>query len=231
MKVGCYCRVSTDKDAQLDSLDNQVEFFTSLCQERGYELYRIYADEGISGRQTMKRKEFLKMMSDARAKKIDAILVKDVSRLARNTVDFLVTIRELKDLGVNVYFVTYGMDIKDSDETYLTMLAAIAQDESAKLSVRVKMAKDLSAKKGRVPNFVFGYDRLDRYTLVPNSVEAQVVREIFDMYVNKGMGVLKIAQELNRRGVKTKKNKQEWSGVVVRQILQNQIYIGVRYKA
>lgn len=99
MRVACYCRVSTNKDEQLDSLENQVEFFSDLCREKGYELYRIYADEGISGRSTLKRKEFLRMMEDARAGKFSAILVKDVSRLARNTVDFLVTIRELKSLG------------------------------------------------------------------------------------------------------------------------------------
>jgi len=226
MRVACYCRVSTNKDEQLDSLENQVEFFSDLCREKGYELYRIYADEGISGRSTLKRKEFLRMMEDARAGKFSAILVKDVSRLARNTVDFLVTIRELKSLGVNVFFVTYGMDIKDCDETYLTMLAALAQDESARLSARVKMGKNVSARKGRVPNFVFGYDRADKYTLVPNPAEAKIVREIFDMYVNRGMGVLRIAQELNRRGIKTKKDRHQWSGVVVKQILQNQLYIG-----
>ncbi|HCS72614.1 MAG TPA: recombinase family protein, partial [Clostridiales bacterium] len=228
MIVACYCRVSTEKDQQLDSLDNQIEYFKDICKNRNYELYKIYPDEGISGKQLSKRPEFLKMMRDARARKFGAILVKDVSRFARNTVDFLLSIRELKAMDINVFFVSYGMDIINADENYLTMMASNAQAESANLSVRVKWGKRQNALRGNiaVPNFVFGYDRIDKHTLEPNAEETATVRDIYDMYVNQNMGTTRIAGELNARGIKTKKLHTKWTATTVGQIIKNPIYIG-----
>ena len=92
MKIAAYCRVSTEKEAQIDSLEKQIEFFNEFTQKNGYELYKLYADEGISGKQIKNRKQFLAMMKDAKAKKFERVIVKDVSRFARNTVDLLQSI-------------------------------------------------------------------------------------------------------------------------------------------
>ena len=227
MKVACYCRVSTAKEEQLDSMSKQEEFFEHFAIQKGYELHKIYADEGISGKQLKNRVQFLKMIDDAKLRKFDSILVKDVSRFSRNTVDFLVMIRELKDLGINIYFISQGMNVQECNEAYLTILAALAQDESERLSYRVKFGKNITAKKGRVPNFVFGYDRVDNYTLIPNEEEKEIVEKIFDLYVNDGFGAARIAEYLNKANVRTKKNKQVgWTQKTVTDILRNEIYIG-----
>ena len=99
MKIAAYCRVSTEKEAQIDSLEKQIEFFNDFTKKNGYELYKLYADEGISGKQIKNRKQFLAMMKDAKSKKFERVVVKDVSRFARNTVDLLQSIRELKSYG------------------------------------------------------------------------------------------------------------------------------------
>jgi site-specific DNA recombinase len=226
LKVACYCRVSTEKEGQLDSLEKQVLFFRELVEQRNYELFNLYTDEGISGRQMKKRPQFMKMMADARTCKFDAILVKDISRFARNTLDFLTCIRELKSIGINIYFININMDIEECSEFMLTILASMAQEESKNLSARVKFGKKINAAKGRVPNFVFGYNRIDAFLLEINEIEAQTVRDIFNMYVNKGYGEAVIANELNNKKILTKKNRTKWSQKTVGDILQNQIYIG-----
>ena len=108
MKIAAYCRVSTEKEAQIDSLEKQIEFFNEFTQKNGYELYKLYADEGISGKQIKNRKQFQQMMKDAKAKKFERVVVKDVSRFARNTVDLLQSIRELKSYGIQVDFLNNG---------------------------------------------------------------------------------------------------------------------------
>lgn len=227
MRMACYCRVSTEKEDQLNSLQHQADFFKQLAKNNNYKIYKIYADEGISGKQLKNRKEFLKMIADAEKKKFEIIYVKDVSRFARNTEDFLHSIRKIKSFGLNVYFVNHNMDIQEGSEFFLTILAAAAQEESSKLSSSIKFGKNITAKRGRVPNFVFGYDRIDKYTLKPNLYESEIVKEIFDLYVNKEYGMSKIASHLNDKGVITKRQKKaKWSQTVVGQILRNRIYIG-----
>lgn len=227
MDVACYCRVSTDKDAQLDSLSKQIEYFEKFTKEKGHNLIKIYADEGIKGTQLKKRDQFNQMMKDAEQKMFKMIYVKDVSRFARNTVDFLQSIRRIKSLGIEIYFISNSLGIQEGSEMYLGMLAMMAQEESANLSKKVKFGKDVTAKKGRVPNFVFGYDKIDNYTLVPNPKEKEVVEKIFDLFVNEGYGTARIAGWLNNNGIKTKKNKvNSWYQVTVIQILRNEIYIG-----
>jgi site-specific DNA recombinase len=226
-KIGAvYCRVSTEKESQASSMDNQREFFEKLFEREDIILYKIYADEGISGTKLKQRKQFNALIKDAKAKKFDRIYVKDVSRFSRNTLDFLNVYRDLKSHGARMFFVTNSFDSEEASEFMITMIAAMAQEESAKVSERIKFAKNLSAEKGRVPNFVYGYDRVDRYTLQINSQERKVVETIFDLYINQGLGQLKIAQELNSLGVKTKKENKNWQSSVVGQLLKNQIYIG-----
>ena len=228
MKIAAYCRVSTEKEAQIDSLEKQIEFFNEFTQKNGYELYKLYADEGISGKQIKNRKQFQQMMKDAKAKKFERVVVKDVSRFARNTVDLLQSIRELKSYGIQVDFLNNGEVMEGGSEFILTILGAMAQQESANMSKRVKFGKDITAKKGRVPNLVFGYDKIpgEKYTLKINEEEAKIVKEIFESYVYKGTGTTKIAWELNDRGIRTKKTKSKWVQTSIVRMLKNPIYTG-----
>ena len=228
MKIAAYCRVSTEKEAQIDSLEKQIEFFNEFTKKNGYELYKLYADEGISGKQIKHRKQFQQMMIDAKAKKFDKVVVKDVSRFARNTVDLLQSVRELKSYGVQVDFLNNGEVMEGGSEFILTILGAMAQQESANMSKRVKFGKDITAKKGRVPNLVFGYDKIpdERYTLKINEEEAKIVKEIFESYVYKGIGTTKIAWDLNDRGIRTKKTKSKWVQTSIVRMLKNPIYTG-----
>lgn len=228
MKIAAYCRVSTEKEAQIDSLEKQIEFFNEFTRKNGYELYKLYADEGISGKQIKHRKQFQQMMIDAKAKKFDKVVVKDVSRFARNTVDLLQSVRELKSYGVQVDFLNNGEVMEGGSEFILTILGAMAQQESANMSKRVKFGKDITAKKGRVPNLVFGYDKIpdERYTLKINEEEAKIVKEIFESYVYKGIGTTKIAWNLNDRGIRTKKTKSKWVQTSIVRMLKNPIYTG-----
>ena len=228
MKIAAYCRVSTEKEAQIDSLEKQIEFFNEFIKKNGYELYKLYADEGISGKQIKHRKQFQQMMINAKAKKFGKVVVKDVSRFARNTVDLLQSIRELKSYGVQVDFLNNGEVMEGGSEFILTILGAMAQQESANMSKRVKFGKDITAKKGRVPNLVFGYDKIpdERYTLKINEEEAKIVKEIFESYVYKGIGTTKIACNLNDRGIRTKKTKSKWVQTSIVRMLKNPIYTG-----
>ncbi len=225
MRIAAYCRVSTEKEEQLDSLTHQKEFFEQYAAKNGCDLVEIYADEGISGTSLKKRDAFLRLLSDAEAGRFDLVVVKDVSRLARNTVDFLQSIRALKRLGVATRFLTANMDSLGESEFVLTLFGAMAQEESANLSKRVKFGKELTAQKGRVPQRIFGYDRLDNYHLAINLREAQVVREIFRLYLEEGLGCRTISRRLNDQGCRTKYDCL-WNPRAVGRILQNSIYCG-----
>ena len=228
LKIVAYCRVSTEKEQQLDSLDNQKEFFQEFARQNDYELVNIYADEGITGRQTRKRDEFNRMMRDARKGMFDMLVVKDVTRFARNTVDLLTSVRELKSMNIEVQFISNSYKALGNSEFILTVYGAIAQEESAGLSKKVKFGKNITAKKGRVPNIVFGYNKLEKekYNLEINEEEAKIVREMFDMYVNKRYGVTKIARILNDRGIRTKRDQSYFCGTAVSRTLKHKIYIG-----
>lgn len=225
-RVAAYCRVSTDKDDQLLSLQTQKEFFEQYAIKNNLELVRLYADEGISGTKLKNRKDFNQMMKDAERGMFDKVFVKDVSRLSRNVVDFLQSIRRLKALNIECLFITSNMSLNDGELT-LTILAAVAQEESANLSKRVKFGKKKNAEKGRVPNLVYGYDKSvgENFTLDKNTFEAEVVKRIFDMYISLGFGTNKIAQILNGEGITTKRGCKWTQNSIVR-ILSNQLYIG-----
>lgn len=225
MRIAAYCRVSTDKEEQKDSLTHQKEFFSEYAKKNGYDLFRLYADEGISGTSLKKRVEFQRLMQDARMGLFEMVVVKDISRVARNTVDFLQSIRVLKSIGVNVVFITANMTSLGDSEFTLTIFGAMAQEESGNLSKRVKWGKKINAKKGRVPQRIYGYDRLDNFTLQINPVEAKVVRKIFYLYLNAGLGCRGISLALNADDAKTKYGC-EWNPRSVRRILTNPIYCG-----
>jgi hypothetical protein len=153
------------------------------------------------------------------------VVVKDISRLARNTVDFLTSIRELKSLGINVLFVNANMDSLGESEFVLAVFAAMAQEESANLSKRVKFGKKINAQKGRVPQRIYGYDRIDNFTLRINYSEAQIVQEIYNLYLDDGLGYRTICIALNNEGRKTKYGGA-WEPKAVKRILTNPIYCG-----
>lgn len=227
MNIAAYCRVSTDKEDQLNSLETQKKFFEEFAMKNGHNLARVYADEGISGTKTKNRKEFLRLMRDARQKAFDMIIVKDISRFARNTVDLLQNVRELKALGIETTFLTANMSVLGQSEFVLTVFGALAQEESANISKRVKFGKKENAKRGKVPNIVYGYNKApkDYFHLSINEHEAEIVREIYHMYLTKGYGAAKIANILNERGELTKR-KCRFSQNAICRILTNPIYTG-----
>ena len=183
LRMAAYCRVSTEKDEQTASLKAQQEFFTEFAAKNDCQLIKLYTDEGKSGTKFKNRFAFQAMMEDAKRGIFDCVYVKDVSRLSRNVVDFLQSVRSLKALGVDCRFITSNMSLSDGELT-LTILAAVAQEESANLSKRVKFGKKKNAENGKVPNFVFGYDKTDGdfFHLTINTAEAQIVKQIFHLY-------------------------------------------------
>ena len=227
MNIAAYCRVSTDKSDQLNSLEAQKKFFTEYTEKNGHNLVRLYADEGISGTKIKNRKEFLRLMRDAQHGLFDMVVVKDISRFARNTVDLLQSIRTLKALGIETTFLTANMTVLGQSEFVLTIFGALAQEESANTSKRVKFGKKMNAEKGRVPNIVYGYDKTigDYFNLAINEEEAKIICQIYNWYLNEGYGAAKIANMLNERGLKTKRNCA-WSQNAVCRILTNELYTG-----
>ena len=227
MNIAAYCRVSTEKEDQLNSLEAQKSFFKEYTDRSGDKLVRLYADEGLSGTKIKNRKQFLKMMTDAENGLFDRLVVKDISRFARNTVDLLQNIRRLKSLGIETQFLTANMTSMGNSEFVLTVFGALAQEESANTSKRVKFGKKINAEKGRVPNIVFGYDKTpgDYFNLSINKDESDIIRRIFMWYLNEGFGTAKIASMLNARGIKTKRGC-DWSQNAVCRILENELYTG-----
>ena len=225
MNIAAYCRVSTDKEEQLESLRHQKEFFTEYARRNGHTLARLYADEGISGTSLKKREAFRQLLRDAETGLFEQVVVKDVSRFARNTVDALQSVRRLRSLGIGTVFINGSMSSIGDGEFALTLFSAMAQEESHNLSKRVKFGKRINARKGRVPPRVFGYDKVDNFTLSINDAEARIVRRIFSLYLDRGLGCRSISMELNRSGDRTKLGG-EWDARGVRRILTNPLYCG-----
>ena len=226
-KVAAYCRVSTDSKDQLNSYRTQIGYYTNfIAQHPGWELVDIYADEGITGTSLEKRDEFKRMLADCRAGKIQRILVKSVSRFARNTLELIETTRELKDLGVVVVFEEQGIDTAQMlGEMQLTLLAMAAQEESTSISknMRWSIQKRMDAGTYLGNTAPYGY-RLEDGQLKIEETEAAVVRRIFEMRLS-GMGQVAITQELNRKRIQPRDGKP-WTVYRVRYILSNERYIG-----
>ena len=226
MKIAAYCRVSTDKKEQQESLQHQKEFFTEYARRNGHILVRLYADEGISGTSLKKREEFRLLLEDARLGLFEVVVVKDVSRFARNTVDALQSVRTLKALGINTLFINANMTSIGDGEFALTLFSAMAQEESNNLSKRVKWGKRINAEKGRVPPRVFGYDKMDNFTLAINEEEARIVRKVFSLYIDRGLGCRSISMALNRDGDQTKLGNA-WDARGVKRLLSTPLYGGI----
>ena len=227
LRVAAYCRVSTDKDDQINSLISQRKYFADyISHHDDWVLSDVYYDEGISGTQTGKRAGFNAMIEEAMQGEIDLILTKEVCRFARNTVDTLSYTRKLKDNGVGVIFTIDNIDTRDSDgELRLTIMASIAQEESRKTSERVKWGQKRRMEQG----IVFGRDLIGYNVrngeLAINEEEVPVVRAIFHKYTNEGKGTHVIARELSEEGLRPKRVKL-WSATVILRALRNEKYVG-----
>ena len=226
-KVAAYCRVSTDSSDQLNSYRTQIGYYTNfIAQHPGWELADIYADEGITGTSLEKRDDFKRMLWDCRAGKIQRVLVKSVSRFARNTLELLETTRELKDLGVVVVFEEQGFDTSQMyGEMQLTLLAMAAQEESASISKNMRWSIQKRMETGSfVTNYApFGY-RLEGGILYPEPEEARVVKAIFTLFLS-GRGALSIAKELNADQIPTR-HGGKWGRSSVEYLLKNERYMG-----
>ena len=230
IRVAPYARVSTDDDDQINSLENQVCYYTDLVERQDdWILVDMYVDEGITGTNTKKRKDFKRLMDDAFAGKIDLILTKEVSRFARNTVDTLSYTRALKAVGVGVFFLNDNIDTRDDDgEFRLTIMASVAQEESRKTSSRVKWGMKRQMERGYVfINTIFGFE-VDKGKITINEEEAKIVRLIFNKFVYEGKGALTIAKELIDESIPVSKEKRmkRWSAIAVTRILKNEKYVG-----
>lgn len=204
LAVAYYARVSTEKDEQLNSLDNQRRFYEDYIRSNpNWTFAGGYVDEGISGTSVAKREQFLKMIEDAENGRFDLIVTKEISRFARNTLDSIGYTRALLRHGVGVFFQNDNINTFDKDaELRLTIMSSIAQDEVRKLSERTrfgfKRAQENSVLLGQ--NNLFGYNKVDgRLEIV--EPEAAIVREVFERYVAGGLGLRAIANDLDRRGI------------------------------
>lgn len=227
-RVCAYARVSTGSELQGESLENQITYYENLIKSNPeYEFVEVFADRGITGT-TDNRPEFQRMIELARAGKIDLIITKSISRFARNTAIMLETVRELKELNVEVRFEKENINTLSGDgELMLTILSSFAEEESKNISQNTKWAFRKKFQRGELvlnTKLFLGYDKDEFGELVVNREEARIVRRIFSDYL-AGKGVFTIAKELNDEGIPTIKGGK-WQESTILQILKNEKYKG-----
>lgn len=225
-RVAAYARVSTGKDAMLHSLSAQISYYTNLIQNRkDWELVGVYADEALTGTKA-DREKFQKLLTDCRNGKVDMIITKSISRFARNTVTLLETVRELKNIGVDVYFEEQNIHSASADgELMLTILASYAQEESLSASENQKWRVRQNFRNGKIMNVrsLFGY-KVKGDTLEIDPETAPVVREIYRRAIN-GESFGSIARDLNARGI-TGVYGGRWQTGRIAHLLENEKYCG-----
>ena len=251
-KIVFYGRVSTQHEAQLMAFENQQEWYNQeLEKHTDWELaapIETYLDKGITGTQAKKRPGFLKMIEDAERGKFDMVVTREVSRFARNTVDALDYVRKLKRCGVQVYFVHDNIKtIEDNDgELRLSIMATLAQDESRKISERVKAGQKIARDEGVLygNGNILGYNRIrtrrdsdkknnigdkNTPTFVKDPDQAVTVQMMFNLYKN-GYGLKKIKNELVKAGRKNTQGEVKWHQSTISHMLENPMYIGKQYQ-
>ena len=228
LRVTFYARVSTDKDEQINSLENQIQYYTELIQSKpNWTFVPGYIDEGISGTSTKKRDSFNRMIEDAHAGRFDFIITKEISRFSRSTLDSIKYTQELLECNVGVLFQNDNINTLDPESEFrLVIMAGVAQDEVRKLSERLKFGFRQAIKNGHI----LGNDRLWGYNksgcvLTINEEEAPAVRLIFDLYANRGLGVRRISRELTDLGYRSREGN-DFNVLTVRHILTNPKYKG-----
>ena len=228
VRLGAYCRVSSDSEDQLHSFAAQIRHFKDYEQRHPeYKLVDIYADEGLTGTTTENRSELHRLIRDCQNGKLDRIIIKSVSRLARNTRDLLVAIRMFKDLGVSVYFEEQDIDTdKMNMEIIVTFPGMLAQQESESISgnMRWSYKKRMESGEFNCCSPAYGFRMVDN-KLVVYEPEAMVIRRIFDLYL-QGMGMQRIANLLNDDGVPNRYERSKWYRTTIAYILNNERYMG-----
>ena len=227
IRVAAYCRVSTSSDVQLGSLETQMKIFEQRIREHpGWELVNIYADEGISGTCVSRRKQFQRMIRDAESGKIDFIITKSLSRFARNTMECLKYVRELKSHGVYILFEKENIDTQSGmSEMLLTVMAAFAQEESRSISDHVKWGVRKRFEEG-TPRWskLYGYRLDEGGSYVIEEEEAAIIRRIFQMYL-MGYSTREIGKALNDKGIPSPKGCK-WENTTISMALSNERYAG-----
>src|SRR5699024_2718132 len=227
-RVAAYCRVSTDDEDQLNSYKSQVSYYTDLINNnQEWVLADIYADEAVTGTQTIKRENFLRMINDCINGDIDMVITKSISRFARNTLDTLKYVRMLKERDIAVLFEDEKINTLTMDgELLLVVLSSVAQQEVENISANVKKGLKMKMKRGEMIGFqgCLGYDyHPEDKSISVNEKEAEIVRYIFERYV-QGAGGRMIAIELESMGHKTKKGLSTWQESSVIRIIKNEKY-------
>ena len=228
LRVTYYCRVSTDSDVQLNSLDNQLEYYeTYIKSKASWTFVDGYVEEGVTGTRADKRPSFMRMIKDAKLKKFDLIITKDVSRFARDLEDSIHYIRDLKVSGVGVFFENQALNTFDSNsEMILNFLFNFAQEESKKISANVKFGYRKAIDKGHVlgSSNITGYKK-DKCKLVIVEEEAKLVRRIFELYATGEYGYHKLAKKLYDEGYLNKKGRI-YDKDTLKRIIENPKYKG-----
>ncbi|MGL5972963.1 MAG: recombinase family protein [Oscillospiraceae bacterium] len=228
LNVTFYARVSSEKDAQLNSLQNQIDYYCQYIKQNiNWTYIDGYIDEGISGTSVNKRNSFLQMIEDAKNKKFDLIITKEISRFSRSTLDSIRYTQKLLQNGVAVFFQSDNINtILPDSELRLTLMSSIAQDEVRKLSERIKFGLHQSIKNENIlgNGNIWGYTK-ENGKLIINEEEANIIRLIFDLYINDGLGGHNISKKLNDMGYRNKSGT-EFNSSIVRRIIKNPKYKG-----
>ena len=230
IRMAAYCRVSTSQEEQLLSYENQVKFYTTFINSNPiYQFSGIYADEGITATNTKKRDEFKRMIKDCKAGKIDMIITKSISRFARNTLDCINYVRELKELGIGIIFEKENINtLEAKGEVLLTILSSLAQDESRSISENSTWGIQRRFEQGKVQvnhNKFLGYTKDEEGNLVPDKEQAKVVKRIYEEYLH-GYSTQEIARRLTREEIENGNHKTKWYDSNIKQILTNEKYKG-----
>lgn len=228
-KVCAYCRVSTDSSKQHTSYVAQTEYYQHYIQSReDWEYVGIFADEAKTATKVKNRDEFLRMIKECEKGNIDLIITKSVTRFARNTVDSIETIRKLKALGVAIFFEKENINtMSEQSEQMMTILSSIAQGESESISTNNRWGIQKRFQDGsyNIGCVAYGYTKDENGELIIKEDEAEIVRRIFNEYLN-GKGSYLIAKGLNIDNIPTIRNGEKWNDTVIKEILQNPIYEG-----
>ena len=230
LRVAAYCRVSTAQEEQQNSYQVQIAYYTDLInRKKEWTLAGVFADEGISGTQTKKRTEFNRMIRMCRNKKIDLVITKSISRFARNTVDCLEYVRQLKDLGIGVIFEKENINtLTMTSEFMVALYGSFAQAESESISKNVSWGKEKAYREGKVQfqyKYLLGYKKGTdgKPEIVPE--EAEIVRLIYTLFLD-GYSMTRIKKILENKGYLTAQGKKVWNESLIRSILKNEKYVG-----